>query len=273
MTRRLLPLPLLLLVGVSLAPFLWSVTTSLKTPAEIHSAPPTYFPERITIENYAEVFTRRPFARYLANSLLVASGSTILALIAGSLAAYGLARLDLPAAGSIERGFLLFALFPPAVLLVPLFSVARPLGLVNSYIGLILVHAALNLPFVVWTLGAFFRGFPREIEDAARVDGFTRLRILLRIVLPLSAPAIAATAILAFIFSYNEFVIALAFMQEDAMRTVPVGISMLSGATVYDVPWGQISAAIVMTTLPVVGAVLAFQRWILRGLTAGSIKG
>ncbi|MBD3163081.1 MAG: ABC transporter permease subunit [Candidatus Eisenbacteria bacterium] len=273
MKRAGLGFAVLLLIGFSTGPFLWSVVTSVKPAEEIYEAPPTYLPEEISTESYTEVFARRPFGRYLLNSLIVAAGSTLVALLAGSLAAYGLARLGLPGAGGIERAILFFALFPPAVLLVPLFSVARQLGLINSYLGLILVHAALNLPFVVWTLGAFFRGFPREIEEAARVDGFSRLRILVRIVLPLSAPAIAATAILTFIFSWNEFVIALTFMQRDAMRTVPVGISMLSGATVYDVPWGQISAAIVMTTLPVVAAVLAFQRWILRGLTAGSIKG
>ena len=272
MRRTVLVVGLTLVVVSSLAPFLWPVLTSLKSVEEIYTSPPTYLPHEPTLGNYIEVFERRPFGRYLLNSLLVAAGSTLLALAAGSLAAYALARRGLPGAGTLERILLLFALFPPAVLLVSLFTVARQLGMVNSYWGLILVHAALNLPFAVWSLTAFFRELPVEIEDAARVDGFSRLQILGRIVLPISTPALAATALLVFIFSWNEFVVALTFLQRDAMRTVPVGIAMLSGATAYEVPWGQVSAAIVLTTLPVVAAVGTFQRWIVGGLTAGAVK-
>ncbi len=262
-----------LLVSFSLAPFMWSVLTSVKPAEEIFTVPATYLPGSVTLDSYGQVFAQRPFARYLLNSVIVALGSTLLALAAGSSAAYALGRLAPGKGPMIEKGILFFALFPPAVLLVPLFNAARVLGMTNSYIGLIVVHAALNLPFAVWTLTAFFRALPREIEEAAAVDGFSRPRILVRIILPLSAPALAATAILVFIFSWNEFVIALTFMQSDLMRTVPVGIAMLSGATVYEIPWGQISAAIVMTTLPVVAAVMAFQRWILSGLTSGAVKG
>jgi multiple sugar transport system permease protein len=260
-------------VAASSIPFLWSVLTSVKSTAEVFRTPPTWFPETFSLESYAAVFERRPFARYLLNSVLVAVGSTALALAAGALAAYALTRLRVRRAAFIQGSLLAFALFPPAVLLVPLFRAAGAVGLVNSYAGVILVHAALNVPFAVWALAAFFREIPLEIEEAARVDGFSRLQVLGRIVVPLSAPALAATAILLFIFSWNEFVVALTFLQRDAMRTVPVGISMLSGVTVYEVPWDQISAAIVMTTLPVVVAVLAFQRWILSGLTAGAVKG
>jgi multiple sugar transport system permease protein len=257
----------------SLAPFLWAVITSLKPEREVFAVPPTWLPGRISLENYVGVFEQRPFARYFANSLLVATISTILALAAAAPAAYAFARFRLRGAGLIEKAFLLFALFPPAVLLVPLYSAARELGLANSRLALAVVHASLNLPFAIWTLGSFFRELPVEIEDAARVDGFSRLQILVRIVLPLSAPALGATAILLFIFSWNEFVLALAFLTRDDLRTVPLGIAMLSGATVYEVPWGRISAAVVMTTLPVVAAVLAFQRWIVSGLTAGAVKG
>jgi multiple sugar transport system permease protein len=262
-----------MLVAWSVGPFLWSVLTAVKPTDEVFRTPPTYLPHALSFDSFGMIFERRPFGRYLLNSLVVAIGSTLVALVAGSAAAYALTRLRLRGAATIERGFLLFALFPPAVLLVPLFAAGRTLGLVNSYSGLILVHAALNLPFTIWALASFFRELPIEIEEAARVDGFSRLQILARIVAPLSAPALAATAILVFIFSWNEFVIALTFMQRDAMRTVPVGISMLSGVTVFEVPWDQISAAIVMTTLPIVAAVLVFQRWILSGLTAGAVKG
>lgn len=260
------------LVAFSLAPFLWTALTSIKPAGEVFASPPGYLPRRPTLENYSEIFDRRPFGRYLLNSLIVASGSTLLALGAASLAAYALARLRIRASGVIERGLLVFGLLPPAVLLVPLHAAAARLGATNSYAALIVVHAALNLPFAVWMLASFFRALPRDLEDAARVDGFSRLGILARVVLPLSRPALAATAILLFIFSWNEFVLALAFMTRDEMRTVPVGIAMLSGATAYEVPWGQVSAAVVMTTLPVVAAVLGFQRGIVTGLTAGAVK-
>ncbi|MBI3270031.1 MAG: carbohydrate ABC transporter permease [Planctomycetes bacterium] len=257
----------------SLAPFLWSVLTSLKPEREVFAVPPTWLPSRIALESYAGVFEQRPFALYFANSLLVAALSTLLALSAAAPAAYALARFRLRGAGPIEQTFLLFALFPSAVLLVPLYSMVRDLGVANSRLALAAVHAALNLPFAVWTLTSFFRELPVEIEDAARVDGFSRLQLLARIVLPLSAPALGATSILLFIFSWNEFVLALAFLTRDDLRTVPLGISMLTGVSVYEVPWGRISAAVVLTTLPVVAAVLGFQRWIVSGLTAGAVKG
>lgn len=273
MRRALFGTLLLLAIAWSVGPFLWSVLTSLKTPEELFKAPPTYLPRALSLDSYTGVFERRPFGLYLLNSLIVAAGSTLLVLLLAAPAAHRLARMRKSRATPIERGFLLFALFPPAVLLVPLFTAARTLGLTNSPIGLIIVHAAINIPFAVWSLTAFFRQLPAEVEEAGRIDGFTSAGVLTRIVLPLAAPALAATGILVFIFSWNEFVIALTFIQRDSLRTVPVGISMLSGATVYEIPWGQISAAVVMTTLPVVVAVLALQRWILSGLTAGAVKG
>lgn len=273
MKRLLFGIVLFLLAAWSTGPFLWSALTSIKPAPEIFSAPPTYLPHALSFESYTGIFERRPFGLYLLNSLIVAAGSTLLVLLLAAPAAHRLARMQHSRALRIEKGFLLFALFPPAVLLVPLFTAVRAIGLTNSYLGLILVHAALNIPFAIWTLTAFFRQLPIEIEEAGRVDGFTSLGLLARIVLPLAAPALAATGILVFIFSWNEFVIALTFIQRDSLRTVPVGIAMLSGATVYEVPWGQISAAVVMTTLPVVAAVLALQRWILSGLTAGAVKG
>jgi multiple sugar transport system permease protein len=261
------------LVAFCLGPFLWSVITSIKPNREVFSIPPTYLPSEVSIENYTGVMEQRPFGRYILNSLIVAAGSTILALAAALPAAYALAKLRLPGAPAIERGLIFFALFPPAVLIVPLFSVVRSLGLMNSHAVLIVVHAALNLPLAIWMMAAFFRELPSDLEDAARVDGFSRIGFLLKIALPLAAPAAAATAILLFVFSWNEFVIALTLMIQEEKQTVPVGIAMISGVTTYDIPWGQISAAVVMTTLPVIAAVLLMQKWIIRGLTSGAVKG
>jgi len=260
-----------LMVAFSLGPFLWSVVTSVRPPSELTGG--TLLPRALSIDSYAGVFGQRPFALYLRNSVVVGLLSTAIALTAGALAAAVLARLRPSLGRLVEVTLLFFALWPPAVLLVPLFTAGRALGLVDSLPGLALVHAALNVPFVTWMLATFFRQIPADLEDAARVDGFSRLQFLVRIALPLAAPALAATAILAFIFSWNEFVIALTFLSRDELRTVPVGIAMLAGVTVYEIPWGQISAAVVMTTLPVVAAVLVFQRWIVSGLTAGAVKG
>ncbi|NUN48218.1 MAG: carbohydrate ABC transporter permease [Candidatus Brocadiae bacterium] len=271
--KRLLPVAVAAMAAFSLGPFLWSALTSLKPADELFRVPPTWIPRSVSLDNYRDVFAQRPFARYMVNSLFVAGLSTILTLAAGAPAAWALARLRLRWSAAIEKGFLAFALFPPAVLLVPLFVAARDAGVLNSRIGVAFVHAALNLPFAVWSLTSFFRAFPADLEDAARVDGFSRAGVLLRVVFPVSAPALAATAILVFIFSWNEFVIALTFLTRDELRTVPVGVAMLSGVTAYDIPWGQISAAVVVTTLPVVAAVLAFQRSIVQGLGAGAVKG
>lgn len=273
MKRCLLAAGLTFLVLFSLGPFVWSFLTSLKGGRELFSIPPTYMPHAPSFEHYAGVFEQRPFARYIMNSLIVGAGSTLIALGVASLAAYALVRLRIRFAGAFEKALLLLALVPPALLVIPLHDAARLTGLSNSRLALILVHAALNLPFAVWMLTAFFRGVPTELFDAARLDGFSRFQILRRIVFPLAAPGLAATAILVFIFSWNEFALALTLLTRDDVRTVPVGIAMLSGVTVYEVPWGQISAAVVMTTLPVVAAVVAFQKWIVGGLTAGGLKG
>ncbi|OGH59256.1 MAG: hypothetical protein A3G34_02955 [Candidatus Lindowbacteria bacterium RIFCSPLOWO2_12_FULL_62_27] len=261
------------LILFSLAPSLWTLLTSVKTNAEIFSRPLTYLPAAWSIENYSGMFEQRPFGLYIRSSLIVAAGSTLLALLLAAPAAYAIARFRMRGKRTFELGMLAFSMIPAAVLLAPLTSAARTLGLSNSYLALASIHAALNLPFAVWMLTAFFRQLPVELEEAGRIDGYTRLGVLRAIVLPLAAPALAATAILLFIFSWNEFVVSLILMTRDSTRTVPVGIAMLSGATAYEVPWGQISAAVVLTTFPVVAAVLAFQRRIIQGLTAGAVKG
>jgi multiple sugar transport system permease protein len=254
-------------------PFLWQIITSIKSSKEVFSIPPTYLPHKISLESYHNVFTVRPFHRYIINSIIVASGTTFLAISIGSLASYALSRLLTKGAGLIKRMILVVALFPQVIFIIPLFELVRNLGLMNNPIALILPYTTINLPFVVWVLTGFFNQIPREIEDAAKVDGFSRIGILTRIMLPLSAPALATTAIIVFIFSWNEFLFALLFMTNDLARTVPVGIAMLSGVTIYEVPWDQISAAIVVTTLPLVLVVLIFQKKIVHGLTAGAIKG
>lgn len=272
-TRVLFAAAVLAIVVYSLAPFAWQVVTSVKPRHEVMKIPPTYLPSEVSFENYSDIFRARPFGRYIFNSLLIAAGATLLALAAGAPAAYALARLKIRGSGTILKLILVGALFPHIVYILPLYELVRGLHLMNNPLSLIMPYAALNLPFVVWVLYSFFRQMPRDIEDAALVDGFSRTGLLTRIVVPMSAPALATTAILVFIFAWNEFLFALTFMTRDSARTVPVGIAMLRGATIYEIPWGQISAAIVLTTTPVVIMVLLLQRRIVQGLTAGAVKG
>jgi multiple sugar transport system permease protein len=264
---------ILVLAFLSLSPFLWQFLTSVKPSQEVFAIPPTYLPKQVSVESYTKIFQTRPFARYILNSCIVALGTTVLCLLISSFASYALARLRPVGGWFIQRSFLVVALFPPTVLFVPLYKMISYLGLTNNPLSLIFCYTALNLPFAIWVLSAYFRQIPSEIEEAAEVDGFGRWRRLWGVILPLAAPAIATTAILVFIFSWNEFLLALTFMREDTARTVPVGIGMLSGVSEHEIPWDQISAAVVITTLPVVTAVLAFQRRIVEGLTAGAVKG
>ncbi len=273
MKRFLFAILVVIMILYCIAPFFWQFLTSIKDSKEVFAIPTTYIPREISLKSYYNIFTLRPFVRYIINSTIVASGTTILALIVGSLAGYALARLQLKAKGMIQKSILIVALFPQIVIIIPLYEMVRVLGLTNNPLALIIPYTALNLPFVVWVLTSFFKQIPQDIEDAAKVDGFTRIGILYKIILPLSAPALATTAILVFIFSWNEFLFALTFMTNDLARTVPVGIAMISGAASYMVPWDQISAAIVITTLPLVIVVLFFQKRIVQGLTAGAVKG
>jgi ABC-type glycerol-3-phosphate transport system permease component len=256
-----------------LFPFFWTILTALKQQEEVFRLPIRYLPETISLENLKNVFTKRPFARYVLNSLVVAGGATLLTLWAASLVAFRLRRMELDRSLKIQRWLLTLAIVPPALLVIPVFVAMKKLELVNHYFGLILPYAALNLPFAIWMLHAAFRQLPRELDEAAMLDGYSSLRILLGVALPLSRPALGVAAVLVFIFCWNEFILALTLMPSQTRYTVPVGIAMLSGASVYEIPWGEINAAVALTTLPVILLIAFFQRWIMEGLTRGAVKG
>lgn len=262
-----------LVVLFSLAPFLWQVITSFKPSQEIFSRPVRYIPSHIDFSAYVKIFIHHPFGRQIFNSVVISCISTFLCLAVASLASYSVARFRILGGRSFLLFILLLSLFPSVVLIVPLYEMVGSWGLMNNWLALVIPYAALNLPFAIWVMSSFFRQIPQALEDAAKVDGLSRLGILVRIILPLSAPALATTAILIFIFCWNEFLLALTFMTRDAARTVPVGIAMLSGVSQYEIPWDQISAATVLTTLPLVTFVILFQRKIVEGLTAGAVKG
>lgn len=256
-----------------LFPFLWTLQTALKPAEEVFRLPVSYLPERISLENVRDVFSKRPFGRYVLNSFITAGGATALTLWVASIIAFRLRAMALGKAMRIQRWFLVGAILPPALLVIPVFIVMKHLDLLNSYLGLILAYTALNLPFAVWMLHAAFRQLPRELDEAAVLDGFSSSAILYRIILPLSRPTLAVAAVLVFIFCWNEFILALSLMPSQAKYTVPVGVALLSGASVYEIPWGEINAAVAITTVPIILVIAAFQRWIIEGLTKGAVKG
>ena len=256
-----------------LAPILWQLLTSFKTNAEIAAIPNIYWPKQFTLAHYQELFIRRPFWNYLLNSAGVASVSTLLSLGLGAPAAYVLARFKLPGERLILATILLMTLFPYILLFLGLLELVQKFGLGNQYLALIIPYTAINLPLTILVLRSFFQQLPIELEDAARIDGYSPVSLLVQIVLPMTVPALVTTGILTFIFAWNEFIFALTFITQESMKTIPVAASQLGSASVFEIPYGPIAAATVLGTLPLVGLVLAFQRRIISGLTAGAVKG
>lgn len=255
------------LVLVSFFPVIWMLVTSLKPPEEAIQFPVTYLPRDPTLENYRIAFEQAPFLRYLFNSFVVASGTAIIDVFLGALAGYALSRLRFRFKLPVLLLILFSAMLPFISRLIPLFKLARDFGMLNSYLGLVLPYAAFQLPFAVWIMQAYFKELPDSLEEAGLMDGLTRLGVLFRIILPVSAPAMATTAIIVFIYAWNEFLFALTFMTEDRMRTITVGIALYQGE--YTFPWGTISAAVVLSVLPLLAFMLFFQQKVVEGLTAG----
>jgi len=257
----------------SLAPALWQALTAIKPDAQITQVPTVYLPNPPTLEHVRRLFERLPFGGYLANSAWISAWATLLCVSLAALAAAALARMPGPGRVRLLLVLLFISLFPPILLLFPLYEGVRALGWVNHPAALILPYAALNLPLAVWVLESAFRQLPREIDEAARVDGLKPLARLSRIHLPLAMPSVVTAAILVFIFCWNEFMLALTFMTRQGSKTVTAGIASVGSASLFEIPWGQLSAAIVVATLPLVFLVLLFERRIASGLTRGAIKG
>jgi multiple sugar transport system permease protein len=271
--RALLWVGLGLIVTWSVAPALWQALTAVKPDAQIAHTPTVYLPRPLTWEHVTALWQRKPFGAYLANSLGISAAATALALMVALCAAAALVRLPRRSGDRILWMLLLCSLFPPILLLFPLYEGVRALGWLNHPLALVVPYAALGLPLSVWILEAGLRQIPREIDEAATLDGLGPLQRVTRIQLPLVLPSLAAAAILVFIFCWNEFMLALSFMTRDARKTVTAGIASVSGASMYEIPWGQLSAAIVLATLPLVVLVLLFERHITSGLTRGAVKG
>jgi multiple sugar transport system permease protein len=258
-----------------LAPALWQVLTSFKVNDAIATVPNVYLPslDQLTLDHYINLFNRRPFLLYIFNSLFVAATATLIALATGAPAAYALARLRIPGEKVLVAIVLIVTLFPYVLLFLGLFEVVKALNLGNNYLALIIPYAGKNLPLTILVLRTFFQQLPKDLEDSAKVDGYNTVQMLMRIVLPMTVPALVTTGILAFIFAWNEFIFALTFVTKESMKTIPVATAQIGGSSIFEIPYGPIAAATVAGTIPLVLLVLFFQRRIVQGLTAGAVKG
>jgi multiple sugar transport system permease protein len=266
---RLIAAALLLVNG--LFPALWILFTALKTEGELTQKPITWLPHAPTLDNFVKAFSDQPLHIFLFNSVMVALLSTVLTLFIAVLAAYALARLNLRYRGLILSLIIAVSTFPLVTLLVPLFEIMRALNLLNTWTALVLPYTVLSLPVCTLILVSFFESIPRDLENAAVIDGCTRLGALFKIVVPLAAPGVFTAAILAFVNSWDEFLLALSFNSNPMLRTLPVGIQLYQGEFAF--PWPVISAALVVAIVPVAILIVIFQERVVSGLTAGGIKG
>jgi multiple sugar transport system permease protein len=271
MRRALLWIAVAAVVLFCLFPFYWLINTSLKTGADLSSA--NLLPPKPTLDNYTSIFEDTAFTKALRNSAIVAGSVTALSLLIGSFAGYALARLHLPFKFLILAILLSISTFPPIAIAAPVFEIWTDIGLYNTYPGLILPSLAFGLPLTVYILASFFRDIPRELEEAALIDGATRFQAFRKIVIPLGAPGVVTAGLLVFIFAWNEFLFAITLTSTPDRRPVPAAIAFFTGSQQFEIPLGTISAAAVVVTVPLIALVLIFQRRIVAGLTAGAVKG
>lgn len=270
MTRLAKFTALALVVFYSAAPMLWQLATSLKPADELTTLPPL-LPSEPTLVHYTAVFTGHPFLGMIANSFVVALATTLLALGVGSAAAFALATLEVPRKSWILAAVLAVSMFPPIATVSPLFLFVNAIGLRDTLAALILTYTTFSLPLAVWLLYNFFRSVPYEVYLASRVDGCTTFQSFVWVMLPLASSGLFATALLVFIFSWNEFLLALTLTATPASRTVPVAIALFPG--LHEIPYGEIAAASMVVTAPLLALALVFHRSIVEGLTAGAVKG
>jgi multiple sugar transport system permease protein len=252
-------------------PAVWILLTSLKQETELVQKPITYWPANITLQNYVQAFTDQPLLKYLGNSLVVAVLATVASLLVSSLAAYAIARLQLRNRQLILTAIVASSMFPMVTLLVPLFEIMRALNLLNTYTALVLPYMVMNLPVCTLVLVSFFQSIPKDLENAAMLDGCTRIGTLWRVIVPLSAPGVFTAGILAFVNSWDEFLLALSLNSSASMRTVPVGIALYQGE--FSFPWPIISAALIVAIVPIAVLIAVFQDRVVGGLTQGGLKG
>ena len=252
-------------------PFYWAIVTSLKSGSDLFLT--DLWPTKVSLNNYRSIFLEQPFGHNILNSIIVAVTTVTAGLFVSVTASYALGRIEFRGRGLLLMIILSVSMFPQVAVLSGMFELIHALGLYNTRLGLILSYMVTVLPFTVWVLTTFMRALPKELEEAAIMDGATPWIIVTRIFLPLLTPVLFTTGILAFIAAWNEFLFALTFTLSDNMRTVPVAIALMSGNSQFELPWGSIMAASVVVTMPLLLLVLMFQKYIISGLTAGAVKG
>ncbi|WP_051249074.1 carbohydrate ABC transporter permease [Inquilinus limosus] len=261
---------LLGLAVLVLLPFWWIVTGSIKAPREIIARAPTLVPESFTLRHFEKLLGASDYPRYLGNSLLVGLGSTAITVLLAVLAAYGFYRLRFPGRELLFRAVLVAYAFPGILILIPLYGMMSQAGLIDTPAALVVVNVTFASPFAIWMMRSFFAAIPAELEEAALIDGASRLAILVRIMVPLAAPGIASVAIFAFIASWTEYLFASVLILSDANRTLPVGFAGIIGQ--YQIDWGLLLAGATLATVPVVLLFGIVGRWFIAGLTAGAVK-
>jgi trehalose/maltose transport system permease protein len=269
--RALFYLLVAVIVVYTVFPFYWAIVSSLKAGSALYTVDPV--PTHPAWENYVGIFREQPFARNILNSVFVASSVVALSLLLAVTASYALGRVSFRGRSTLLLVVLSVSMFPQVAVLSGMFELIRALGLYNNLLSMTLSYLIFTLPFTTWVLTTFMRELPKELEEAALVDGARPRVVITRVFLPLMGPALVTTGLLAFIAAWNEFLFALTFTLANEQRTVPVAIALISGASQFELPWGRVMAASVIVTVPLVVLVLIFQRRIVSGLTAGAVKG
>src|ERR1044071_6462822 len=261
----------ILVLVYALLPVLWILSLSLKPTSTVKDG--KLIPTQITFENYKGIFSGDAFSSALVNSIGIGLITTVIAVVVGGMAAYAVARLTFPGKRLLVGVALLIAMFPQISLVTPIFNIWRRIGLFDTWPGLIIPYITFALPLAIYTLSAFFREIPWDLEKAAKMDGATPAQAFRKVIAPLAAPGVFTTAILVFIFCWNDFLFAISLTSTEASRTVPAALSFFTGASQFEAPTGTISAAAVVITIPIILFVLFFQRRIVAGLTSGAVKG
>lgn len=271
MKKFIFILVVIVLICFSIVPFLWMTSTSIKNNSETYTNPPQWIPKVITFENYRYITSKGNFPIYFQNSLIVALISTLLSLTLSALAGYSFSRYAFPGSKFLLYSFLLVQMFPSALLIIPLFQIVKFLGLLDTLAALILANITFALPLCVWLMKGFYDQVPKAMDEAALLDGCSRFNVIYRVIMPSVKAGFVATGIFSFISSWDEFLFALTFTSNDAMRTLPIGLQRF--VTSYEVYWNNLAAGSVLVTVPVVIMFLLIQKFLAKGAIAGAVKG
>jgi len=268
---HVVPYGILSVAAVSvLIPVMWMISTSLKDDTELFTTPPRWIPDEMTINAFLRVWSEYPFAQYFSNSIIVVGVSTLVSILFSSLAGYGMSRFEFKGKGSFLTFLLMTQMFPSIMLLIPFYKIMQSVGLVNTYAALILTYVSFTIPFCSWMMMGYFKSIPKELDEAAAIDGVSKLRTFLQVILPLALPGVVATSIFSFITGWNEYMFALVLTQSENMKTVPVGIGQLIGQ--YKILWNDMMAASLYAVVPLVVLFVFLQRYLISGMTSGAVK-